>query len=70
MPSVMNPYFQNASAQKLAAARDATKAFLLANRETKSFTFADLKSGVPECETLTGEELARVAATLNLTVKP
>lgn len=70
MPTINNPFFQNAAAQKISTARDALRVFLQANRETKSFTFAQLKAGVPECADLTGADLQRVAASLNLTVQP
>lgn len=69
MPKIANPYFQNATAAKIAAARDAVRVFLQANKDTKEFTFADLKAQVPECATLTNAELQRVAATLQITVQ-
>ncbi|EGK72455.1 hypothetical protein METUNv1_01220 [Methyloversatilis universalis FAM5] len=68
MPSITNPFFQNASAQKVATARDMLKAHLQANRETKVFTFAQLREQLPEVAALSGAELRRVCSTLQLSV--
>lgn len=68
MPSITNPFFQNASAQKVAVARDALKALLQENRETKVFTFAELRNALPEVAALSAAELCRVCSTLQLTV--
>ncbi|PZU51893.1 MAG: hypothetical protein DI561_15065 [Thauera sp.] len=68
MPSITNPYFQNASAQRIAAARDQLRAHLVANKETKTFTFAQLRDALPEVAALTAVEVRRVCATLNIAV--
>lgn len=68
MPSITNPFFQNASAQKVATARDMLKAHLQANRETKVFTFSQLRDALPEVAALSAAELRRVCSTLNLSV--
>lgn len=68
MPSITNPFFQNASAQRIAAAREALKLHLQANKETKTYTFAQLRDALPEIAALTAAELRRVCGTLNLSV--
>lgn len=68
MPSITNPYFQNATALKIQTARDALRAYLQTNRETKTYTFAQLRDALPEVAALNATDLRRVCATLNLTV--